>query len=51
MYKRQHEYDHLQGVLFTDRISKDARISIESELKNISAGKVESKYEMSIYKN
>ena len=47
----QHEYDHLQGVLFTDRISKDARISIDSELKNISTGKVESKYEMSFYKN
>ena len=46
----QHEYDHLQGILFTDRISKDARISIDSELKNISTGKVESKYEMSFYK-
>ena len=47
----QHEYDHLQGILFTDRLSKDLRISLDSELKNISNGKVESKYEMSFYKN
>ena len=47
----QHEYDHLQGILFTDRLSNDARTLIDNELKNISAGKVESKYEMSFYNN
>lgn len=47
----QHEYDHLQGILFTDRISKDTRVLINSELKKISKGIVESKYEMSFYKN
>ena len=47
----QHEYDHLQGVLFTDRLSNDVRNSIDSELKDITNGKVESKYEMSFYKN
>jgi len=47
----QHEYDHLQGVLFTDRLSNDARNSIDSELNDISTGKVDSKYEMSFYQN
>ena len=42
----QHEFDHLQGILFTDRPPEDKKALLESELKNISLGNIESKYEM-----
>ncbi|HMO91638.1 MAG TPA: peptide deformylase [Pirellulaceae bacterium] len=30
----QHEYDHLQGVLFTDRISETAQLNLAGELES-----------------
>jgi peptide deformylase len=31
----QHEYDHLHGVLFIDRMEKSARRKIEKELEGL----------------
>jgi peptide deformylase len=42
----QHEYDHIEGVLFTDRISAMRRQLIRGSLKNISIGDVEVDYKM-----
>lgn len=42
----QHEYDHIEGVLFTDRISNLKKRLIKSKLSNISKGKVEVGYKM-----
>ncbi|MEZ7891911.1 MAG: peptide deformylase [Candidatus Wallbacteria bacterium] len=35
----QHEYDHLDGILFIDKISTEARQKINSKLKKISQAK------------
>jgi peptide deformylase len=40
----QHEYDHLDGILFTDRVSPIRRQLIKGKLLNISKGKFEAKY-------
>jgi peptide deformylase len=40
----QHEYDHLDGVLFTDRISPIRRQLLKGKLLAISKGKFEAKY-------
>ena len=40
----QHEYDHLEGKLFVDRISGIRRQLIRGKLSNIAAGKVSCKY-------
>jgi len=42
----QHEYDHLEGILFIDKINPIRRKLISSGLKNISKGKVDSGYEI-----
>jgi len=42
----QHEYDHIEGVLFTDRISSFKRRLIKGKLNNISKGKIEVEYKM-----
>ena len=42
----QHEYDHIEGVLFTDRISAMRRQLIRGSLKNISIGDVDVDYKM-----
>lgn len=42
----QHEYDHIQGVLFTDRISNLKKRLIKSKLVHISKGKVDVNYKM-----
>jgi peptide deformylase len=34
----QHELDHLDGVLFIDRISKARRIQLKRDLERIAAG-------------
>ena len=47
----QHEFDHLQGILFTERLSKEKKAMLESELKDITLGKIELKYEMSFHNN
>lgn len=40
----QHEYDHLEGVVYTDRIAPIRKQLIRSKLNNISKGKVNCGY-------
>ena len=42
----QHEYDHIEGVLFTDKLSSLKRRLLKKKLENISKGKVEVEYRM-----
>ena len=42
----QHEYDHIEGVLFTDRINLLRRRLLNGKLKNIAKGNVEVDYKM-----
>lgn len=42
----QHEYDHIEGVLFTDKISSFKKRLIEKKLKNILEGKINTDYRM-----
>lgn len=45
----QHEYDHIQGILFTDKLSAFKKRLIKGKLNNISNGKVKADYLMSFY--
>lgn len=42
----QHEYDHIEGILFTDKISSLKKRLIKKKLENISKGKINPKYRM-----
>jgi peptide deformylase len=42
----QHEYDHIEGILFTDKLSALKKRFIKNKLTNISKGKIEPKYRM-----
>lgn len=42
----QHEYDHLDGILFTDRLSPVKRTLIRNKLENIRRGKINADYKM-----
>lgn len=42
----QHEYDHIEGVLFTDKISPLRRTLLQGRLNDISKGKVDVSYKM-----
>lgn len=42
----QHEYDHIEGILFTDKISSLKKRLIKKKLENISNGKVQADYRM-----
>ncbi|CAM1355003.1 MULTISPECIES: peptide deformylase [Tenacibaculum] len=42
----QHEYDHIEGVLFTDKLSSLKKRLIKKKLENISKGKVNADYRM-----
>jgi peptide deformylase len=42
----QHEYDHIQGVLFTDKLSTLKKQLIKNKLSNISKGKISIDYRM-----
>ncbi len=42
----QHEYDHIEGILFTDRISSLKKRLLKKKLENISKGKVDVDYRM-----
>ncbi|GGH47114.1 peptide deformylase [Mangrovimonas yunxiaonensis] len=42
----QHEYDHIDGVLFTDKLSSLKKRLIKGKLNNISKGKVQVDYRM-----
>jgi peptide deformylase len=42
----QHEYDHIEGILFTDRISTLKKTLIKKKLQNIMEGKTRPDYKM-----
>ncbi len=42
----QHEYDHIEGVLFTDKLSSLKKRLIKGKLTNISKGKCSAEYRM-----
>ena len=42
----QHEYDHIEGILFTDRISALRKRMVKGKLMDISKGKVDVAYKM-----
>lgn len=42
----QHEYDHIEGILFTDHLSGLKKRLIKKKLENISKGKVHADYRM-----
>ena len=42
----QHEYDHIEGVLFIDKISTFKKAFIKMKLQNIMEGKVNADYKM-----
>lgn len=42
----QHEYDHIEGVLFTDRLSSLKKKLIQKKLQNIMEGKTRPDYKM-----
>lgn len=42
----QHEYDHIEGILFTDKLSPLKKRLIKSKLTNISKGKIDVDYRM-----
>jgi len=42
----QHEYDHIEGILFTDKLSSFKRRLIKGRLNNISKGKIKVEYRM-----
>ena len=42
----QHEYDHLEGILFTDHLSSLKKRLLKRKLENISKGKVNVDYKM-----
>jgi peptide deformylase len=46
----QHEYDHIEGILFTDKISPLRRKLISGKLTDISKGKVNADYKIRVYK-
>ncbi|GAB2774644.1 peptide deformylase [Salinimicrobium soli] len=42
----QHEYDHIEGILFTDKLSSLKKRLIKGKLANISKGKISVDYRM-----
>ncbi len=42
----QHEYDHIEGILFTDHLSPLKRTILKKKLANISKGEVDAPYRM-----
>lgn len=42
----QHEYDHIEGILFTDKLSSLKKRLIKGKLSNISKGKINCEYRM-----
>jgi len=43
----QHEYDHIEGILFTDHLSPLKKKMLTKRLTNISTGKIDVDYKMS----
>ena len=46
----QHEYDHIEGILFTERLKPLKRRMINRKLENIKKGKIASAYKMKFKK-
>ena len=46
----QHEYDHLDGIMFTDHCSPLRKRLLKSKLTGISKGKFEAKYRFNLAK-
>ncbi|WP_026997791.1 peptide deformylase [Flectobacillus major] len=46
----QHEYDHIDGILFTDHLSPVKKRMIKNKLSDISKGKVKVDYKMKLNK-
>lgn len=46
----QHEYDHIDGKLFTDKISPFKRKMISGKLNDIASGKISADYKTKVYK-
>lgn len=46
----QHEYDHIEGRLFTDRISPFKRRMLAGKLNDIASGKLSADYKTKLYK-
>jgi len=42
----QHEYDHIEGILFTDKLSSLKKRLLKKKLDNISKGKIDVDYKM-----
>lgn len=42
----QHEYDHIEGILFTDKLSSLKKRLLKGKLSNISKGKIDVEYRM-----
>lgn len=42
----QHEYDHIEGILFTDKLSAFKKQLLKGKLNNISKGKIDVRYRM-----
>lgn len=42
----QHEYDHLEGKVFTDRLSSISKMLVKRKLNDILSGRVEHSYKM-----
>ena len=47
----QHEYDHVEGVLFTDKLSSFKKQLLKKKLLKISSGKLSFDYKMEFYKS
>ena len=47
----QHEYDHIEGILFTDKLSSLKKKIIKSKLTNISKGKMSADYKIRFFKS
>jgi len=47
----QHEYDHIEGILFTDKLSFLKKKTIKRKLTEISKGKIKVDYKMKFLKN
>lgn len=46
----QHEYDHIEGVLFTDLVNPIRKRLLQKRLNNIKKGKVDARYKMKFAK-
>lgn len=46
----QHEYDHIEGKLFTDKVSPFKRKMISGKLSDIASGKITADYKTKVYR-